>query len=262
MKKVILALLCCMAVPAFADKPAPPPVHHKKHKKVTVVTPPVEAPPVVVPPVETPTPPPPVVVIPPLPPPAVVPPRPVLPPKVCKKEECPPEGTWFGPTTGAVVPNVHIAVGLGAQNPWASGLAGARIEFPKAYLGLEPFISMPNGFGVDGLVYAYRGKTVQFYPLSVGFMLNFAYNNNHLFLSDTDINRVIDLRLGLGVQIKLVCHLKLAIDWRVSIPDPLKLANENGVCHNCGNHAVRLDAPTAIGNAFAQSQLLIGLLFQ
>jgi hypothetical protein len=253
MKKIILALtLCCFATPAFADKPAPHPVHHKQHKKVTVVTPPADVPPVVAPPVVEPTPPPPVVVAP--PPPVVVAPPPVvvLPPKVCKL--CPPEGS--------VVPNLHLAVGVGAQDPWASGLVGIRVEFPKAYLGLEPFISIPYGVGLDGMVYAYRGKVVQFYPLSVGFMFNFAYNNNNLFLSDRDINRVIDLRLGAGVQVKLACHVKLALDWRVSIPDPVKLANENGVCRNCGGRSLALDAPAAVGNAFAQSQLLLGVLIQ
>ena len=266
MKKLIVALaLCCMAAPAFADKPAPPPVHHKKHKKVTVVTPPVEAPPVVVPPVETPTPPPPVVVAP--PPPAVVVPPPVvkLPPKVvCLKAKCPDYENQV------VIPSAHLAVGVGVQEPWASGLLGLRLEFPKAYLGLEPFVSIPYGAGVDGMVYAYRGKVVQFYPLSVGFMLNWNYNQStgafgthDRFLSVQDVNRLIDLRVGAGVQVKLACHVLLALDWRANIPDPVKLARENGVCHNCGGAGSRaLDAGAVVGNAFAQSQLYLGILIR
>lgn len=64
------------------------------------------------------------------------------------------------------------------------------------------------------------------------------------FLSDQDINRVIDLRLGMGVQIKVSCHVKLTIDWRVSIPDPVKLYNEDSVCLTCGKsgESVKLDA--------------------
>jgi len=262
MKKIMLALaLCCIAAPAFADKPAPPPVRHKKHK-VVIVVPPVEVPPVVVPPVE-PTPPP-VVVVPP-PPPVVVAPPPavvVLPPKVCKIG-CPPEGRVFQP-------NLHLGIGVGVQPPYASGLIGARLEFPSVYLGLEPFISPTVGVGVDGLVYAYRGKVVQFYPLSVGFIINWNYNQSSgtfgmqdRFLSVQDVNRVIDLRVGAGIQIKLACHVKLAIDWRVSIPDPVKLAREDGVCHTCGEHGSRaLDAGAAVGNAFAQSQLILGVLIQ
>jgi hypothetical protein len=164
-----------------------------------------------------------------------------------------------------------LAIGVGAQAPWSTGLIGARLEFPSAYLGLEPFLSLPYGGGVDGLVYAYRGKTVQFYPLSVGFMLNWNYHSDHdaffgtkaRFLSDQDIDRLIDLRVGAGLQVKVACGVKLTIDWRVSIPDPVKLAREDGVCHNCGTHGSRaLDAGAAVGNAFAQSQLLVGVLFQ
>jgi len=267
MKKVILAfVLCCFTAPAFADKPAPPPVHHKKHKKVTVVTPPAEVPPVVAPPVEEPTPPPPVVVAP--PPPVVVPPPAppvvVLPPKVvCLKEKCPDYESL------AVIPEGHLAVGVGAQAPWSSGLLGLRLEFPKAYFGLEPFVSIPFGAGVDGLVYAYRGKVVQFYPLSVGFMLNFNYNqasgafgSPNRFLSDQDVNRLIDLRVGAGLQFKVACHVLLTLDWRASIPDPVKLARENGVCQNCGGASRALDAGAAVGNAFAQSQLLLGVLIR
>lgn len=262
MKKVILALatLCCFAAPAFADKPAPPPVHHKKrHKKVVVVSPPPPvAPPVVV---EPPVTPPPVVVAP--PPPVVVTPKPVfVPHKLCGlKPTCP---DWEEKN---FVASAHLAIGAGAQAPWASGLLGVRMEFPKLYLGIEPFVSLPYGVGVDGMVYAYRGKVVQFYPLSVGFMVNWnqsgVFGTNVKYLSDNDINRIIDLRLGAGLQIKLACHVSLALDWRVSIPDPVKLGREDNVCESCGTHGSRkLDANTAVGNAFAQSQLLVGILIR
>lgn len=257
MKKIIVALmLSCFAVPAFADKPAPrPPVFHKKkHKKVYCILPPTALPPVVAPPV-VPVAPPVVVVVPPTPVVVVAPPV-VVP--LCVVG-CPPEGV--------VNTSLHLAVGVGAQNPWVSGLAGVRVEFPKVYLGLEPFVSVPYGVGLDGMVYAYRGKVVQFYPLSVGFMLNFNYNKDPVFgktkfLSDQDVNRVVDLRLGAGLQIKLACKIKLAIDWRVSIPDPVKLANNNGICRECATNGARaLDAGTATKNAFAQSQVLVGILF-
>ena len=251
MKKVLVAVLMMLfAVPAFADKPVlPPVVHHKhKHKKVVVVKPPKKPPVVVVPPLVFP---PVVIAKPPVAPPAIVvpPPCPVV---------CPPEGTS--------VVSLHLGVGVGARQPYASGLIGLRIEFPTVYLGLEPFISVPFGAGVDGLVYAYRGKVVQVYPLSVGFMVNFnhsadgVFGAGNRFLSDQDINRVIDLRLGAGVQIRLRCKLSLAVDWRVSLPDPVKLGN--GTCYNCGTSgAERINGVAAVKNALAESQLIVGLLF-
>jgi len=263
MKKVILVLatLCCFVAPAFADKPAPPP--HKKHKhKVTVVVPPpapvsppvVEAPPVVLPP--------PVVVPPPAP---VPPPKPVfVPKKICGlKPTCP---DW---ESRKFIPEAHLAVGVGAQAPWASGLLGLRMEFPVGLgaFGIEPFVSIPYGVGADFMIYAFHNNVVQFYPLSVGAMINWnygqktgAFGTNARFLSDQDINRLWDLRLGAGVSVKLACHVFLAFDWRVSIPDPVKLAKDDHVCVNCGNGSHYLDANTAVGNAFAQSQLLVGIL--
>lgn len=261
MKKVILALaLCLVAVPSFADKPAPHIPHKKPRKKVVVIPPPVEVvPPVVVappPPVEEP---PPVVV-----PPPVTPPVAKLPPKkVCLKPTCPDY------ENKVVIPSGHLGVGVGVQAPWASGLVGVRLEFPKAYVGLEPFLSVPFGAGIDGMVYAYRGKVVQFYPLSVGFMLNFNYNQSqgvfgtsNKFLSIQNVDRLIDLRVGAGLQVKVACHVSLTFDWRVSIPDPVKLANEDGVCRFCSKNgnAYALDAGAVVGNAFAESQFMVGVL--
>jgi hypothetical protein len=258
MKKVILALMLCgFVAPVFADKPAPHFVPHKKHKKVVVVVPPTVLPPVVIPPIEhVVLPPPMIVVVPPMPPTI----KPVAAPVMLCKAGCVPESKVF-------LTSAHLAVGVGAQAPWASGLVGLRMEFPGVMLGLEPFVSLPYGVGADGLLYMYRGPVVQI-PIAFGFMINWNYNqktgmfgSDAKFLSDQDINRVIDLRMGAGVQVKLKCSTKLTVDWRVSIPDPAKLDNENNVCMSCGNHAHKLDANTAVGNAFAQSQILVGLLF-
>ena len=251
MKKVLVAVLMMLfAAPVFADKPVlPPVVHHKKKPKKRIICglpvpkkpPVVVAPPLVFPPVVIAKPAPPAIV--------VVPPCPVV---------CPPEGTS--------VVSVHLGVGVGARQPYASGLIGLRIEFPTVYLGVEPFISVPFGAGVDGMVYVYRGPVVQVYPLSVGFMVNFnhsadgVFGAGNRFLSDQDINRNIDLRLGAGVQIRLRCKLSLAVDWRVSLPDPVKLGS--GTCYNCGTSgAERINGVAAVKNALAESQLIVGLLF-
>jgi hypothetical protein len=260
MKKILLLLaLSCISSSVFADKPAPRPHHKKHHKMITAVVP--SAPEVViVPPIAEVVPPP--VEEEPLPAAPIVAAAPVpVVPCAAKPHGCPPESNVF-------IPELHLGIGVGGRYPYASGIAGVRMEFPKAYLGIEPFLSIPYGLGADLLVYAYRGKVVQFYPLSVGFMINMNYDNSggsfsshNKFLSDQDINRVIDLRLGAGVQIKLACHVALALDWRASLPDPVKLASENGICHNCGsNGAVSLDAGNAIRNAFAQSQVIVGIL--
>ncbi len=101
-------------------------------------------------------------------------------------------------------------------------------------------------------------------------MLNFNYDQKEgafgmhdRFLSVQDVNRLIDFRVGAGLQVKVACGVKLTVDWRVSIPDPVKLANENGVCHLCSKSGEgrALDAGAVVGNAFAQSQLLVGVLF-
>ena len=259
MKKVslIAALLCVSFSTVYADKP--PPRKPPRHKKIVVVPPPLLVPPMVVVPPEPSLPPP----VAPPPPVVVVVPPPVIPAKPCALPVvCPADSTRF-------VPSAHLAVGVGVRPPWASGLVGLRMEFPSVYLGLEPFMSIPYGVGVDGLVYAYRGKTVQFYPLAVGFMLNWNYNQSsgafgspNKFLSNQDVNRLVDLRLGLGVQVKLKCQIRLSIDLRTNIVDPVKLSKESGICHNCSNgRAFALNSKNTVINSLAETQLLVGLLF-
>lgn len=253
MKKILVLVLLGLSALAFADKPAPHFIHNKKKPKVVITLPP--PPPLVIMPMPIP----PDKVLPPslivITPTVLLPPVVKLPIKVCK----------FCPSEGSVVTNLHLSIGIGVQQPWASGIAGVRLEFPKIFLGVEPFISIPYGIGMDGLIYAYRGKFVQFYPLSIGFMLNWNYGNSTTFpsyLSDPDIARLIDLRLGMGLQIKLACHVKLAIDLRTSIPDPVKLSRDDGVCQFCSNSTAHaLDTKTAVANAFAQTQFIVGLLF-
>jgi hypothetical protein len=180
--------------------------------------------------------------------------------KLCLREECPKGGVEVLP--------IHIGLGLGFQEPGVSGLVGLRWYIPKSYIGLEAFVSIPYGAGLEAMVYAYRSEKIKFYPLSAGVMFNFDYSYqsgsdgkrlSRLFLSDSDINRVVDFRLGAGLAVKLTCDIDLTFDWRVSIPDLLRSSEPK--CYNCGvpvNH--RLDRDNAVANAFAQSQIIIGIL--
>lgn len=155
-----------------------------------------------------------------------------------------------GPEPEAVLGG-WAAIGLGVRDPYMSGNIGLLLQIPKAYVGLRVYSALQYGVGVQFLPYVYRGSRVQVHVLDPGFMITGA---PFKYLSDPDVPRTVDLLIGAGVQVKLTCHLALTADLRTNIPDPTKLKD----C--VGSHGERIQAANAVGNAFAATQLLVGLL--
>jgi hypothetical protein len=145
------------------------------------------------------------------------------------------------------------AIGLGVQDPYVSGNIGLQLRVPKAHLGLRAYSALQYGFGLQLLIYPYQGERVKLHIIDPGVMIPVA----GYYLSDKDINRSVDLVLGAGVEIKLTCLLALTLDLRTSIPDPGALASHSTCGAGCRN---RIDGAAAVGNAFAATQLLVGLL--
>lgn len=166
-----------------------------------------------------------------------------MPPVPCKHGLCPKEPP--------VVVGGRLALGLSALDPYTTGLVGLRLEFPKAYLGIDVFSQLQQGVGSQLLVYAYRGPVFKFHLIDLGFLIT---GSPFQLPNDKDIPRRVDLLLGMGIQVKLTCHLAFTADLRFDIPDPVKLAN----CP-C-DHGRRINAENAVGNAMAASQLYLGLL--
>lgn len=175
---------------------------------------------------------------------------------------CPPPTTVFVPVAaaaGLLCPDkrfyvgAHLSLGLGLQDPYASGRVGIRFEIPAIYLGLDVGSLFQYGIYGNLLVYVYRGHRVRVHVLDPGFLVT---GSPFKYISDSDIKRRVDLTLGVGVEVRLICHLDLIADWRVSVPDPGKLHDCNGQCDNGRS----LSASRAVGNAFSESQLYIGLM--
>lgn len=152
---------------------------------------------------------------------------------------------------GDVVFGGWAALGLGVRDPYTSGNIGLLLQVPKAYVGLRVYSALQYGVGVQFLPYVYRGNRVQVHVLDPGYLIT---GGPFKYLSDPDVPRHIDLLVGAGVQVKLTCHLALTADLRTAIPDPTKLKD----C--VGSSGQRVDAAAAVGNAFAATQLLVGLL--
>lgn len=154
----------------------------------------------------------------------------------------------------------HVAVGVGARVPHWSGLLGLRVAFPKVHLGAEVYTPFQYGLGFQGLVYPIETKNVNWH-LNLGVL-----GLGKSFLSTQDVPRTWDLTVGTGVEIALVKHLALAIDWRMSVPSPVFIADHSSPVYSNGNQVTGeagryLDVKHVLGNSFTQSQLLVGLLF-
>ena len=148
----------------------------------------------------------------------------------------------------------HLAIGLGVRDPYVSGMAGIRLHIPKAHLGLEVFSAFQYGVGAQLLIYPYQGRRVNLHIIDPGFLITGSPFDQ---FGEKDIARRVDLLLGLGVEVKIICHLSLTADWRVGIPDPGKIARDDSCGPNCSR---RIDAGATIGNAFASSQIFLGVL--
>lgn len=144
----------------------------------------------------------------------------------------------------------HLSLGLGVQNPYVSGRVGLRFEIPKAYLGLDLFSMFQYGVGAQLLPYVYRGKRVAIHVVDPGFLVT---GSPFDYWSDKDVHRRIDILAGVGAEIKLTCHLAALVDYRVDIPGKF------GSCDRCVD-GKKLDVQREIGNAFAASQVFVGLM--
>lgn len=242
MKKLLSTiLLLSLSVPAYADDDGCyyktvkvcPLKHKAKPKPAPVVVLPVESPacppvlaPIVVEKVKT------------------VEKKVFVPVKACPI--CPPEGP--------VVVGGHAALGLGVRDPYVSGMLGLRLRFPQAWLGLEVFSALQYGVGFQGLVYVYQGPVVKVHVIDPGVLVT---GSPFSYLGEKDVHRRVDLLLGAGVEVKLMCHLALTADWRVGIPDPRYLAEHQTCDGSCPRH---VNPGNTVGNAFATNQLFLGLL--
>jgi hypothetical protein len=146
---------------------------------------------------------------------------------------------------------LHLGVGVGARDPYVSGQIGLRFKYRPAYVGFEVFSALQYGVGIQSLAYVYQGPRVSVHVLDPGVLIPFSNKN---LLSDRDIPRKVDLLLGAGVEVKILCHLAFTADIRTDIPDPAKLKD----C--VGSTGERIQAAKAVGNAFADTQVVLGLL--
>lgn len=151
---------------------------------------------------------------------------------------------------------LHVAMGVGVRDPYVSGQIGVRFKFKPAYVGFEVFSALQYGVGLQTLAYVYQGPRVSVHVVDLGVLVPFS--DNHL-LGVPDIKRKADLLLGAGVEVKLVCHLNLTADWRVGIPDPSYLNAHKDCGGTCDKH---INVRNAIGDAFASSQLFLGLMLR
>lgn len=99
-----------------------------------------------------------------------------------------------------------------------------RFRSPKySNFGLEAGVVLPNGAGVNLLLDAIRTENFRLHIADPGIFRNV---EQEWGVSVSRLPRKWDLTFGSGADLQLCKGLWLTIDWRVFMPDPLKLKKD------------------------------------
>lgn len=158
-----------------------------------------------------------------------------------------------------ISPRVALG-GTIVERPKGEALVGVRLWAPRLNLGVEAYSSFSYGFGIQGLVYAYRAKDFDWH-LNAG-VLGLGKN----LISVSDVPRDWDLTVGTGVEYKVAKFLVLTADYRWSIPDPLYVSDHNQPVLDANGTQVYgqagryLDTGNVVGNSLTQGHFLFGVM--
>lgn len=154
------------------------------------------------------------------------------------------EQAYVGPSVGI---GVRGAVGLWSCSPHVFGLVGLRMRFFPAHLGLEANTQFYWGHSLQAMVYPVQGPLA--WHLDVGGLWF-----NHYGFSAQDVPRSWDLLFGTGLEFKVLPHLSLTADYRLTFPNPGAMGNAPD------DHGKYLNTGNVVGNSFMRSQLMLGLM--
>lgn len=141
------------------------------------------------------------------------------------------------------------AVGLWTCNPNVFALVGLRLRIPPAHLGFELNTQFYWGHSAQVMLYPVQGPVS--WHIDAGVL--WFYHNS---FSAQDVARRWDMLVGTGLEFRILPHLSLTADWRMTFPnafDMTRLAypDADGKYLNVGN---------VVGNSFLRSQLLLGVM--
>lgn len=139
----------------------------------------------------------------------------------------------------------HVATGFGANSPYVFGQLGVRFTERHMFLGIELSSLLQAGFAADALIYVVKLRPVGVHIIDPGI----GWSPFGHYLSNPDVKRSIDLRLGAGVEVRVCRHAYLTADWKVSFPNPAF------VITNYGDYG-----KTIFLDALKKSQLWLGVL--
>jgi hypothetical protein len=147
------------------------------------------------------------------------------------------------PVTGGV--GVRAAVGLFACGPNVFSLVGIRARMPRIHLGVDIDHQFYWGTALSALVYPIQGKAVNWH-IDTGVIVS-----SQSPMTNRSVARGWDFAIGTGLEIHLLSHVSATVDWRYSFPNLSVFRAYDDRILNTGN---------VMGNAFIQSQLMIGVM--
>jgi hypothetical protein len=137
------------------------------------------------------------------------------------------------------------SIGMWSCNPHVFALVGVRVRAPTIHLGAEVNTQFDWGHSFQVMVYPVQGPVSWHIDAGALWIPKYGF-------SVQDVSRKWDVLLGTGLEFVLIPHLSFIADLRFTTVNPFDMARlEKNSSLNVGN---------VIGNSFARTQLMFGLL--
>lgn len=118
--------------------------------------------------------------------------------------------------------DIMVVTGIGGGYPGRAGLltVGRLRRIPEIPLGLEVGFYSPWGVGANLLLDIYRSENLRIHLLDLGFF--YAWHPE-MRIVRADVERKLDITLGLGIEWQFSNRWWLTVDMRMYFPNPVRI---------------------------------------
>jgi len=110
----------------------------------------------------------------------------------------------------------YAALGVSSNSPYVFGQFGIRLSERHLFFGIQLSTLLQAGFAADALLYFVKVKRFAIHLVDPGV----GWSPFGHYISVPYVRRNLDLRLGVGFELRVCRHAYATFDWKVSFPNP------------------------------------------